>query len=713
MQEIQDLGGITDNIKLTNYLTGVSADRDGQNEFFIRGAGVGRVPTTDSATTQLRNGAETAGGWGGRAYLRFDMFDTKQIEVYRGPQSALYGRNAVGGVLNVVNQEPKDIFEYRGMVSYDFEREEKRFEGVVNMPVIDGVLFARAGIIFEDEEGLYYNEFLDEKNNGEETLGGRIALRATPNDWLSATLFVDHGESRVDPGFFNRSITRDPITYGAGAVDPDGNPLPATGLDPTSGDVFVQKTRSRAYWEEELTNVNLGIDVELGWATLSSTTGYRDRTFNLFSDADGTYVGGPGLTAGCRPVGMATTQMCEDYRPSTTHIFTQEVRLVAPGTNRFTWLVGADYRYLDTMFDIDRRGRIDAAMTSDNSLLETTTEISSIGAFGNISYEIFDGLTGAASIRWSREEKSFTSRRTSFDTLAPFTFGSIIGTPIDDSTVYENIDPGLSLTYKWGDQLVYASWAEAHRSGGYNQDDPTPYPECFTDNCLTFEEEQANGFEVGYKVNRLLDGTTDLAIAAFRADYDGVLVNDQVPAGSGAGFQIQYVDNGGQAYVQGVETEITSRVSNPFNLGGRLTLRGGIVFTESKITDGVGDLAPFSNDLELTRTPHWSYNLFATYRRPVPFFENSGLGLFVTTTYKSEVGGSETFGATQVPRDTVKDLDTQIGLEGETRGQSWQLTAFFNNVTDVSYERRRQPTFLHYNDPITYGLRFTLAGGEE
>ncbi|NWG47255.1 MAG: TonB-dependent receptor [Alphaproteobacteria bacterium] len=397
------------------------------------------------------------------------------------------------------------------------------------------------------------------------------------------------------------------------------------------------------------------------------------------------------------------------------------MRLVSPDTgSRLSWLVGVDFRRIDSEFDILRLGRNDNTMLTpsgnpriDNSLLETESLSNAYGVFASAGYEVLRGLTLSGSLRYSSETKDFSSMRTSFDPSAP----GVIGTPIDASETFEAIDPSVTLTYEWLDYLVYGSYAQAHRSGGFNQDDPSDFSTCTTGDCLTFDQELANSYEVGFKASNLFARTSNFSLAAFRVNYEDILINQAVGVAE-SGFGIQFVDNFGKGYAQGVEAELNSRVQNFLDTGGNLRLQFGVTYMETKLTDippAVQTATIRPNDIQINRTPRWLYNANVTYRRALPFFENSGLGLFLNTNYKGEVGGLDDLGD-RITRDTVRRWNAQIGIEGETRGQAWQLVAFGDNVFDIQYERRRQQTattyLKRYNYPATYGLRLTLRGGE-
>lgn len=704
-EQITDIGGFTNNAQIGNYLTGVSIDPDGIPEFFVRGAGIGRAPTTDSATTQLRNGAETAGGFGGRSFTPIDMFDLAQVEVYRGPQGALYGRNAVGGVVNIVNQAPKPEFEYSLLASWDFERDERRLEGIVNIPLLADRLFFRGGVQFQEEKGLYHNEFLRERFQGNDQIGVRLALKALVSESVDSTLFVDYGKQEIPTG--PRDITFGQSNYtNLGVIGADGLPVSGFHYFPISGDSFRQAFDTRALQTDELTNVNWTTNVDTPVGLLQSITQYRHRNFELTSDNDASYVGGPlvvapcGTTSGGRAI---TTNKCVDSRPSDTEIFTQEFRLLSPDGAPFQWLLGADYRYLENSFNILRTGRVLAAnqFLVRNSLLETESENKQIGVFANASVEVFTNLTVSAGVRYSHEEKSFKTQRTNLDP-GRAAFGKLVAPPTLGDLTFNTIDPSLSLSYKMGDHLIYASWARAHRSGGFNQDDPS-----FANlgGGLTFDTETASSYELGAK-GIFLDRALNLSAAIFFVDYNNLLYNDTVAATDprGQGFQLNFVANGGAAEVKGAEADMSYRIHDLAAMGGDLFLNAGVAYNNTEYTETTARSAAQAG-YKIAQTPTWDYRLGATYRQPI----SEELRLFLNTNYSSEIGGVDSV-SLQNRRATVVRWDGQVGLEGNAGDHMWAFTVFVNNITDRAYDLRRDATASAKSDPRTWGVRLTIRG---
>lgn len=733
-QTIEDVGGIIDTDQLAEFITGlqsndgVTGNTSDNQEFFIRGAGSGRIAQTDAATVQLRNGANTAGGFGGRAFKAIDTFDVQQIEVYRGAQGSLYGRSAVGGVVNVVNIAPKDEFEYRGLASYDFVRDQLRSEAIVNYP-LTSTLYFRAGVQFLTEDGTYDNVVpslgIDEPGRPVDRIGGRLALRWLASVDTDLTLFIDY-----------ESEERNGLTQ-ANFIKKDGG----TGVDfpiLSNSDPFVRNQDTAGSRDENTINVNLTINHDLDFATLQSITNFRNRTFDQISDADGVFIGVPSTT-GITGMGALANGTCEDpatelvntqcvnVTESEATTFTQEFRLVGAGVGPLQWLVGTDYRFLYNPILGKMLGRNNTVL-ADNQIGDADLEDTSLGLFGSLGYEILDGLTLALAGRYSYESRDFTQTATSDDPPIIFAMMTIAPTPgvIQDETetaLFQAFSPSVTLSYEWDEYLAYVSWAQAFRPGGFNFASGGTAGTFQESVPLPFQEEEANSFEVGLKGTSQFFGPVDWSLAAYRIQYNNVLQNGLAvdsDAGTGGTQVAAVVLNVGDAWAHGIEADFRGRIRDIFDSGGILIYSGGLTWNESKVTSVNSFADPDREDLQLQNLPRWTWQGNFTYRRPMPLLENTGLTLFANTNFAWQVGGVQGSGA---GLDTRKVWNARLGVAGENYGQNWQLTAFMNNIFDVRYEARRNPINLgaqgnfpsqpqFVNDPTTFGLRLTFSGGE-
>jgi iron complex outermembrane recepter protein len=185
--ELLVLDGIADYLRQLPGASLVNAGPEYLNDISIRGQGGGRQGFNESAVGIYRNGIYVAGGgFGGRSFNRLDFFDVRTIETYRGPQGALYGRNAVGGAMNVISNKPStEAVTFDGRVAFeDIDRYE--VSGVLNLPLAE-TFAARIGAFFIDQDGGFHTNLpTGKKTDVQEQTGARIGLLMQP----------DHGNDR-------------------------------------------------------------------------------------------------------------------------------------------------------------------------------------------------------------------------------------------------------------------------------------------------------------------------------------------------------------------------------------------------------------------------------------------------------------------------------------------------------------------------------------
>jgi len=205
----------------------VNAGPEYLSDISMRGQGGGRIGFSESATGIFRNGLYVAGGgFGGRSLSRMDFFDMESMQVYRGPQGALYGRNAVGGAVNVISKRPSNTSE--GWAKLDYNNLDRTIlEAVLNIPADDQFAFRLGGYYLDQEDGFITDintgSILDQSNQK----GVRAALEARPTESFTVNLTVEYRESEaasfsslgyrefgangdpLDPDRFERDVTTD------------------------------------------------------------------------------------------------------------------------------------------------------------------------------------------------------------------------------------------------------------------------------------------------------------------------------------------------------------------------------------------------------------------------------------------------------------------------------------------------------------------------
>jgi len=709
------IGGVVDSEQITQFIAGAGANEEGTvfQEFFVRGAGGGRVPSTDSAVIQLRNGATVTGGLGGRTLKSFDFFDTEQVEFYRGSQGAFFGRSAVGGVLNLSNVQPRDSFEYSGLASYDFERDQLRLEGILNQPLTE-TLFFRGGFQLFEEDGLYQNLVpsldINEPARERERWSARTSLRWLVNEYADATLTVDFEDSQ-----FNTLAAERRATEPGAAV-----------TFPVSGDPFILAQDTPGFLVNETFNVNLRTNVDLPFATLESITNFRRFIFNYEFDSDGSVIGNISPAGnGCRnpgglpppvfgPPGTAFTQCVTDM-DSETEIFSQEVRLTGPSDRKLQWLAGMDYRSLENSILERDTGQRELPVFNFNTSSREEIDEWEFGAFVSADYQLPGNWRLAGAVRYSHSNKALATELRSLDTADA---GAVLRTAQGEES-FDELTPSVSLSYDTDDFLGFVAYSRGYRPGGFNRvEGNVPGGSTFPGEIVPFayDEELADTIEVGAKGDWRYDtGGLSWSVVGYNVWYTDLLATTVGLQTGPDGFFDLAVFNVGDAWARGVEMDLRGR--HRFSWGGSIGYQLGATFNDSEITDVTREnINPGREGLQLAELPSETFNSSMTYRQPIA---STGLNFVGNFNYTIEVGRLQQ--TSNVPRDDIERSGARVGVEGETDfGLEWTLMAFVENVLDSRFNT--SPSTCDFgalgsdmpcsqiNDPRTFGIRMTFGG---
>ena len=657
-ERVEDAGGILDQRTLTNLLPGVAlVDNDNVNsEFAIRGAGqAGRNVNADAAIALLRNGAQVTGGnIGGRGFARMDFFDIERLEVLRGAQGSLYGANAVGGVISIVSQKPKPVFEAVLEGGYNFTKDGVDALAIVNLPLSDAWAF-RGGIdITEQWGGRVYNTFLRKEVDYTKYQGYRAALGFRPNDQFHAVATLDY--SRID--------------------DPSGAQVDVqrrryTAIPETFDYLSRVEGNTEGRLKQDVLNAALKIDADLGWAELAAVTNFRARESLAVSDDDGRFQGAPNLSNGV-PFIAGTTQCrtnnCFSTFRDDAEVFYQEVRL-SGDLEGVSYQVGADFRALEDTYTTGNYGRISAAAAGTPIAPAFAIIVSSnktYGAFATGSYDLTPTVRLEASGRFTQDEKDFEAGLSS---NAP-----MVGSIPARSRTFVNWTYGGSISWRPSSTTnVYARVATGFRAGGFNRDfgnsvnlpgaPATP---------LAYDEETSVAYEAGAKF--ILSRAANLSLAAFYTDYKGVLVTDTGvrPAAQGGG-SFFYLANLGDAYSRGVEAELNGVLVDLGPGGGRLSYTLAAVYVESELTSRITTV----NGRDLNGTPRLTTTVNGTYVQPV----TAGLQAFLNVTFSGEHSGWYNITNT-IERDEARNLQVRFGVRS---GARWEAAFRISNLLDRRY----------------------------
>ncbi len=496
-----------------------------------------------------------------------DLADIERVEVLRGPQGTLFGKNASAGVINIVTARPTRDLSGRADATIA-EHGEYRVRGTISGPITD-TLRARVTGYYNDVPGITYNTTLQRRVNGQDSWGVRGKLEWQAADNLNILLNAEY-----------RKTNSDCCVSSSIRVD---NPVVALLESPV-----VASPTNRRVSEDTLTyansnqkTVSLQGDWDLGFGTLTSITAYQDYYLKVNQPIDRInsdpvrYVG-PGAAYASWNFNQGILDLSQ---------ISQELRLGSRGGGDLTYVVGAYYSHGDIKRPFARRralcasgviGQVCAAPTYQSSSSFAQLKTNSIAGFGQAEYRIVGGLKVLAGLRAQYEDgKNYGAQLGTIaagDTLLPgVPSGS--GTFRDDDT---SVTGKLGLQYEFSRRLqAYGAYTRGYKGIGYNMEAVTNFAR-----QTSLSPEHVNAYELGVK-GRTSDGALSMAIAVFRSDYSNLQVqaNRSDPATGVTSF---VATNAGTSRSQGVEIESTLRANRHF------TVDASFTYTDSTVNiDGL------------------------------------------------------------------------------------------------------------------------------
>ncbi len=605
----------------------------------------------------------------------FLLFDMDRVEILRGPQGTLFGRNATGGLAQFVTRKPTQETSYYGEVTVG-SYEQVKFEGAAGGALTDRVS-GRVSIATHHNGGYVENRILDDDINNANDYAGRGQLLFDVTDDVSLLVNVRGALQQIRTGFFeNASSGFD--AQGRGFYTPGAGNF--NGYEDSDGDVFAGDYDKFGHQDMS----TWGTSGTLKWATdawtLTSITDFQtiERDYSEDSDAS--------------PFSDFNFFLSTDADQ-----FSQELRLNGE-VERMRWVTG--FYYLDIevndangaetpLLGLVPGGLIDSPTGAFGQIAEGdgtflgndnpyTTETNSWSIFGQLEYDLTEQFTGIVGFRWIEEEKDHHYE----NNLVDFQPGSTNrnGNPnvfLNAGTYDGTFDKSLwsaRIQLDWrpnDDWLVYASWNRGVKGGGFNSPldltclDPVRCPTGFeplTDDLMAFDEEMLDAYEIGFK-SSLFGGIARLNGAAFYYDYQDYQAFRIV----GLSTFILNAD----AESHGFELELQT---SPLD---GLDLLAGVGYVDVEIP-GI-DIGFGPIDSKPVQSPDWTVNGMARYSWPAFGGNLAVQGDFV---YRSE----HFFSLTQAEASTEDGYvlaNTRLSWTNE--GGNWEGAFFVKNVTDEEY----------------------------
>ena len=607
-----------------------------------------------------------------------DIYDIERIEVLRGPQGTLYGRNTVGGAVKYVSRKIDDELSIRGRVTYG---EYNQLDGVVSIsgPLTeDGTLRLGAAAARLTRDGFGTNLTTGEDNYDKDIWALRVSGEIH-TDGFFARLSVDttdddsnaRGGTRLIPGLVSGAPVLDNVYDTRGGL-----------TDP----------------EQEVSSLGVSLSMEgylTDTLTLRSISSYRK------DDSDS-------------PIDFDALPAVDLDVPAiyTNDQISQEIQLLYEG-DRLTALGG--FYFLDanavTTFDT----RIFTTLAGLTAFTNANIDTETFAGFVDLTYDLTEQLSLSVGGRYTWDKRTAQILRQNYLGGGSPDFGGA-GIPFGDpgtdfrgSSTFEKFTPRANIAYQpTPDMTVYASYSKGFKGGGFDPrgagtnapdlDENGTVEESEVADFLSFAPESVDSYEIGYKA-ALMDGNLNLAVAAFRADYTDVQIPGSVACTVGGLPNFcGIVSNAGKARFQGFEGEFNANFGQGwFNDGSRMIASGSVGYIDAEYLEYITDIGGVPTDVaefrEVQNTPEWTASGTLAAEAPVG---SGDLYAGVTVSYRSKTYQFE-IPNPYLDQDGYTLMDASIVYRGE--GNRWSIGVYGKNLTDKRYKTSGY-TFVAA-DPIT------------
>ncbi len=752
--DIRNLG-VYEASGLTDFVPNMELSNSGDSDipiFVVRGVGLQDYNTNNTPTTAVVVD-DVYQPYG--VYSAFSMFDSERVEILKGPQGGLYGRNSTGGAINFISRKPS-FDEMEGDAAIDAGKYGLlNFRGGFSSPLGDRAAL-RIATQYDSSDGYYYNTHLRRDTGGKDKLQARLTLSVDVTDTLSADLRYTYGRDKSEMGIPEPNGWLDPNTaFGPTGLETAAGPLPdilgpnlapcdaavATGIPDSScvnlngarGDGRYRGAESRnRHNDDEFNAATLSLKWDIGEVTLDSITNFTTLDF-LHQNNSGSLGIGPDEAnrADWEAVSDATGRNINyddtyiTLYDSEMESWSQELRLSSNNIEGFNWMVGVVYAK-DTIDEL-RDCSFGALLFADQVAFpgcgfmpfEQDTEATSI--YGQVVFDITDNLTLTTDLRYTQEKKDYDGSTNLHDgAWAYYAFGyaasyeealAIFGgdpkAPLvlaENKTDYDQSEPSwkVNLDYHaFEDTLLYANIGRSFKSGGF-------FGGFFFDprGVESYDPETNTAYEAGFK-STLADNTVQLNGSVFFYDYKDFQSPLGIPdPASGATFS--GLTNMGDVETYGAELDL--RWAPIYGLDLRAAV--GYLNTEIvKAPPGLGvvlDLLQNPVDVEgneLNDAPQWSANLFGRYDFTVTDSISAAVQADVSWTddYWLEIT-NEPYAA----EDGVALVNARIELYAADES-SWRVAAWGKNLTDKQSRTATNydgifSNYSYWSAPRTYGV---------
>ena len=650
VNDLQDLTFSIPNVSLDDIGT-----TRGTANFTIRGLGINSsIPSIDPTVGVFVDGMYL----GINSGVITDIFDLEGIEVLRGPQGLLFGRNVTGGAVLIKSQRPTQEFQAKFKTSVETGL-DTTVAGTVSGSLIDDVLSARVTAYHRNDEGWHENDFNDNDDFGENrTRVLKAAFLYTPTEDLEFLLRYEYGEADGDgpAGQDRGTFSRDSFDF---SIDEEGF--------------------ARQRWDQVILETNWNISEN---GTLTNIAGYREYRISSLGDIDAS------------PFFVFHSPALLDQRQ-----FSNELRY-AFSTDAYDLTVGA--YYFTQNFDYFEQRLLPVLPGPFQDLTGGgRQDQNTVGVFAQGDIKLSDDLSLILGLRYTREEKDadvatilLNTCDLSAESCAAFNFS--------DDESWTNVTPKVGINWNVRDNfLVYGFWTKGFRSGGFNVRSTevflSPGP---------FDEEEQDTFEIGFKSD-WSDKRIRLNGSVFFNEIKDLQREINTPGTLGVS---QFITNSADATIVGIETELQYLATENFLISASFAYTDGEYddVTFDLNSDGVVNSA--DEDLDIPRLTRFTSNVSATY--------DIDLGDIGALSTRVSFSHRDPSAYTDNNLGTLNGVDIfDAGITYNSPDQKVSVSVYGKNLTDKATAGGDtqlpaafpSSTFSPLNEGRVYGVSFTYA----
>ena len=598
------------------------------------------------------------------------VFDLNRVEVLRGPQGTLFGKNTTGGAVSYFSQKPTSRTEgYLNVDAVADFYERVAFEGAFNMPLGD-TLAMRADVRFEHRDDFVRNTFLGGKLGASDQVSGRVQFQWDPSERtdINLKLFAmnSNGTGTIYHGTFLSNLC-DPANF-----DPGGTPYAqcnGTSL-PTFGRNDSKNVPAEIIPREAYHNFGavLHINQQLGGWELTSISSYQKIDYRLDTNDDG-----------------LPTDIFHSSQLLRGDVLSQELRLATPADRALSAIIGAYGQYDRAVQPNYAASTLGGPPTNFLLRFDATQGDTTLAGFGSVTWKLADTFSLVGGLRYSWERKTVDYRNL-------LIFSGIVDLRDFDLLTFDPEQPPFPLfpdfgdsfyqerrTRDWGrltwdatanfkpvpEVMLYAKASRGFKSGGFNLSAATP--DAFT----TVQPETVQAYEVGAK-NELFSGRVRLNLSGFYYTF-----NDQQVLSTGSNGLGTFLSNAGKSTLKGLEAELQVAPTDALRLG----VNVGYVDAKFERFNTTLNGAPISLAGNiLPYAPKWTTSADAGYR--IDLASGSKLDLQSDWSYRTRVFFDP------YNQAVTSDGDLLLGNARVTFTPpegNWHVAAYAQNLTDRRY----------------------------